>query len=92
MTVAQTLPYLGSPSRPVIADHVRVFNEPDGKAIAVDRRAIGIVRQGENGATIVSFKLSQQRPISIKANFADVYRWWTSDPAPNPEMADAAER
>jgi hypothetical protein len=50
---------------------------PDGKAVAIDKRTVAQVRQGED-SVIIAFRFNGQRPLPIVASFTEVFKWWTT--------------
>lgn len=58
---------------------MRAFKLLDGRDIAIDRRAVGMVvahQEYPETACVVGLRLAAAKPVPLQATYSDVLAWW----------------
>jgi hypothetical protein len=63
---------------------VKEWTMGDGRRIAIDKRSVAFVCEGNAGAegkpaTIVAFRAHAAKPVPLREPYADVVAWWLGD-------------
>lgn len=68
--------------KPPPAAHIREFQLPDGRRIAVDRRSVAFAAQCKEQPTkrtVLAFRAGKAGPCPVMAPIDDVLPWWTGE-------------
>jgi hypothetical protein len=87
---ALRLPSNGSTENPH-AHFIRAFMTFDGKRLAIDKRAIGLISEDGKGTLGISLKLAGVKTVTVAGHFDDVVGWWLAAP-PAPEISNVQDR
>jgi len=73
--------------KPPPAAHIREFQLPDGRRIAVDRRSVAFAVQCKEKPaeqTVLAFRAGKAGPCPVMAPIDNVLPWWSGEDAQKP--------